>query len=153
VPLARGLSASAREGVPLSAKFEIDDGVFQLSVYTMSGDDFSEVIVDYATGAVAKVTRITSAADLSAAEAQRDAMIKATFWLVAAVVEAERANSGYRAVSVTPRVVDAHPLAEVTLVYVTRRGSSICRTKPASTMARYSWSASASAASYSSSVR
>ena len=31
VPLARGLSASAREGVPLSAKFEIDDGVFQLS--------------------------------------------------------------------------------------------------------------------------
>jgi len=116
VPLARGLSASAREGVPLSAKFEIDDGVFQLSVYTMSGDDFSEVIVDYATGAVAKVTRITSAADLSAAEAQRDAMIKATLSLVAAVVEAERANSGYRAVSVTPRVVDAHPLAEVTLV-------------------------------------
>lgn len=56
VPLARGLSASAREGVPLSAKFEIDDGVFQLSVYTMSGDDFSEVIVHYATGAVAKVT-------------------------------------------------------------------------------------------------
>jgi len=109
VPLARGLSASAREGVPLSAKFEIDDGVFQLSVYTMSGDDFSEAIVDYATGAVAKVTRITSAADLSAAEAQRDAMIKATFSLVAAVVEAERANSGYRAVSVTPRVVDAHP--------------------------------------------
>ena len=43
-------------------------------------------------------------------------MIKATFSLVAAVVEAERANSGYRAVSVTPRVVDAHPLAEVTLV-------------------------------------
>jgi hypothetical protein len=72
VPLARGLSASAREGVPLSAKFEIDDGVFQLSVYTMSGDDFSEAIVDYATGAVAKVTRITSAADLSAAEAQRE---------------------------------------------------------------------------------
>ena len=66
----------------------------------MSGDDFSEVIVDYATGAVAKVTRITSAADLSAAEAQRDAMIKATFSLVAAVVEAERANSGYRAVRV-----------------------------------------------------
>src|SRR5262249_58270029 len=100
VPLARGLSASAREGVPQSATFEVDDGVFQLSVYTMSGDDFSEVIVDYATGAVAKVTRITSAADLSAAEAQRDAMIKATFSLVAAVVEAKRANSGYRAVRV-----------------------------------------------------
>jgi hypothetical protein len=116
VPLERGMSASAREGVPLSAKFELEDGVFQLSVYTMSGDDFAEVIVDHSTGAVEKVTRITGGGDLSAAEAQRDAMVKATFSLVAAVVEAERANRGYRAVSVTPRLVDAHPLAEVILV-------------------------------------
>ena len=34
LPLESGLVASAREGTPLSAKYEIDDGAFQLSVYT-----------------------------------------------------------------------------------------------------------------------
>jgi len=34
LPLESGLAASAREGTPLSAKYEIDDGAFQLSVYT-----------------------------------------------------------------------------------------------------------------------
>ena len=59
LPLESGLAASAREGTPLSAKYEIDDGAFQLSVYTwkvdaFSGDSFSEVIVDYNTGSVTK---------------------------------------------------------------------------------------------------
>jgi len=34
LPLERGLAVSAREGTPLSAKYEIDDGAFPLSVYT-----------------------------------------------------------------------------------------------------------------------
>jgi hypothetical protein len=34
LPLESGLAVSAREGTPLSAKYEIDDGAFQLSVYT-----------------------------------------------------------------------------------------------------------------------
>src|SRR5262245_14138946 len=34
LPLEGGLAVSAREGTPLSAKYEIDDGAFQLSVYT-----------------------------------------------------------------------------------------------------------------------
>jgi hypothetical protein len=53
--LGSGLAVSAREGTPLSAKYEIDDGAFQLSVYTSktgpsSGDAFMEVIVDYSSG-------------------------------------------------------------------------------------------------------
>src|ERR1700720_2377388 len=72
LPLESGLAASAREGTPLSAKYEIDDGAFQLSVYTwkvdaFSGDSFSEVIVDYSTGGVTKVDAITDGGDLAAA--------------------------------------------------------------------------------------
>ena len=52
LPLESGLIVGAREGTPLSAKYEIDDGAFQLSVYTSkpgasSGDAFTEIIVDY----------------------------------------------------------------------------------------------------------
>src|ERR1700724_4906195 len=49
-----GLKASEREGTPISAKFEIEDGKLQLSVYTMKGDKFSEVIVDHKSGAIKK---------------------------------------------------------------------------------------------------
>jgi hypothetical protein len=35
LPLESGLVISAHEGTPLSAKYEIDDGIFQLSVYVM----------------------------------------------------------------------------------------------------------------------
>ena len=60
LPLESGLAVSAREGTPLSAKYEIDDGAFQLSVYTSktgpsSADAFMEVIVDYSSGVVLKL--------------------------------------------------------------------------------------------------
>src|SRR5215471_5627260 len=72
LPLEHGIAASAREGVPISAKYETeDDGdELQLSVYTMRGGydvdfetgdvkpaqaSFSEVIVDYSTGKISKV--------------------------------------------------------------------------------------------------
>src|SRR5262245_21779884 len=79
LPLESGLTLSAREGTPLSAKYEIEDGGFQLSVYTLkthgvSGDSYVEVIVDYSTGVVAKVVAITDGGDLSAAHAQRTAL-------------------------------------------------------------------------------
>jgi len=41
IPLQRGLTASAKEGKPISAKYEVEDGKLQLSVYTMKGDSFS----------------------------------------------------------------------------------------------------------------
>jgi len=116
VSLQRGLSASAREGTPISAKYEVEHGKLQLSVYTMKGDKFSEVIVDHQTGKVAKAEPITGGEDLTAAKAQSEAMAKAKRSLDAAAAEAVKENKGFRAVSVMPAIKDGHPVADVTLV-------------------------------------
>src|ERR1700746_3545689 len=49
-----GLKASEAQGTPISAKFEIEDGKLQLSVYTMKGSDFMEVVADPNTSTIAK---------------------------------------------------------------------------------------------------
>ena len=116
VSLQKGLTASAREGKPISAKYEMEDGKLQLSVYTMKGDKFSEVIVDHKTGKVAKAEPITHADDLTAAKAQSEAMAKSKRSLDAAASEAVKTNKGYRVVSVMPALKDGHPVADVTLV-------------------------------------
>ena len=117
IPLQRGLTASAKEGKPISAKYEVEDGKLQLSVYTMKGGDkFSEVIVDHKTGKVSKTQPITQGDDLTHAKAQSEAMAKAKRSLDAATVEALKENKGYRAVSVMPALKDGHPVAEVELV-------------------------------------
>src|SRR5207244_2483179 len=59
VSLAGGLKASEKEGTPISGKFEVEDGKLQLSVYTMNGDKFFEVVVDHMSGKVAKTEPIT----------------------------------------------------------------------------------------------
>src|SRR2546421_10485754 len=117
IPLQRGLTASAKEGKPISAKYEVEDGKLQLSVYTMKGGDkFSEVIVDYKTGKVAKAEPITKADDLEHAKAQSEAMAKAKRSLDAAASEAVTENKGYRVSSVMPALKNGHPRADVTLV-------------------------------------
>jgi hypothetical protein len=116
VSLENGLRASEKEGKPISAKFEVEEGKFQLSVYTMKGDKFSEVIVDHKTGKVAKVEGITGGEDLTNAKAQAEAMAKAKRSLRAALAEAVKANKGYRPVSVSPALKDGNPVADVTLV-------------------------------------
>jgi hypothetical protein len=116
IPLERGLTAGAKEGKPISAKYEMHEGKLQLSVYTMKGDKFSEVIVDHKTGKVAKAEPITSGEDLTAAKAQSEAMAKTKRSLDAAASEAARENKGYRVVSVMPTLKDGHPVADVTLV-------------------------------------
>jgi len=116
VSLQKGLTASAREGKPISAKYEMEDGKLQLSVYTMKGDKFSEVIVDHKTGKVAKAEPITHADDLTAAKAQSEAMAKSRRSLDVAASEAVKANKGYRVVSVMPALKDGHPVADVTLL-------------------------------------
>jgi hypothetical protein len=115
VSLAQGLTASEREGQPISGKFEIEEEKLQLSVYMMKGSTFSEVIVDYATGTIAKAEPITSSEDLTAAKTQAEAMAQAKQSLQA-VVEAVTANRGFRAVSIFPALKGGHPVAEVTLV-------------------------------------
>ena len=116
ISLEDGLKSSEREGKPISAKFEIDEGKLQLSVYTMKGNGFSEVVVDPQSGAITKAETITDPEDLEAAEEQKNAMAKATKSLLAATQEAERVNAGSRAVSITPTVKEGHATAEIKLL-------------------------------------
>ncbi len=116
VSLEKGLLASERKGKPISGKFEVEDGKLQLSVYTMKGDKFSEVIVDHKTGKVAKVEAITGGDDLTAARTQGAAMAKGKRSLRAVVAQAAKAHKGYRPVSVVAALKDGHPVAEVTLM-------------------------------------
>src|SRR3989454_7423954 len=114
--LQRGLTASAKEGTPISAKYEVEHGKLQLSVYTMKGDKFSEVIVDHTSGKVSKAEPITGGEDLTAAKAQSEAMAKAKRSLQVAAADAVKENKGFRAVSVMPALKDGHPVVDVTLV-------------------------------------
>ena len=116
ITLQRGLAASVKEGKPISAKYEVEEGKLQLSVYTMKGGKFSEVIVDHKTGKVAKTEPITQGEDLTHAKAQSEAMAKAKRSLDAAAGEATRENKGYRVISVMPTLKDGHPVADVTLL-------------------------------------
>ena len=116
IPLQQGLKASAKEGKPISAKYEVEHDQLQLSVYTMKGDKFSEVVVDHKTGKIAKAEPITHDDDLKAAQAQREAMAKAKRSLDAAASDAVKENKGFSAVSVMPAIKDGHPVADVTLV-------------------------------------
>jgi len=87
ISLQTGLTASARAGTPISAKYEVEDGQLQLSVYTMKGP-----------------------------KAQSEVMAKAKRSLRAATDQATKENKGYRVVSVVPALKDGHPVAEVTMV-------------------------------------
>ena len=114
--LEKGLAASETQGKPISGKFEVEDGKLQLSVYTMKGDKFSEVIVDHKTGKVAKTEAITGGDDLTAAKAQSEAMAKTKLSLRGATEKAVKENKEFRAVSAMPSLKDGHPVAEITLV-------------------------------------
>ena len=115
VPLERGLAASASHGQAISAKFEMEEGKFQLSVYTLKDGKYLEVIVDHNSGKVVKAEPITEAEDYTAAQSQSAAMAKAKGSLRAAVEQALRGNAGFRAVSVAPSLKDGRAVADVTL--------------------------------------
>src|SRR5262249_62325763 len=102
VSLEKGLSAGEAQGKPISAKFEIEEGKFQLSVYTAKAGNFYEVIVDHQTGKGAKTEPITSGDDLTAAKAQSEATAKSKNSLRSAVRKALKANHGYQSLSVIP---------------------------------------------------
>jgi uncharacterized membrane protein YkoI len=116
VTLQQGLTAAAQQGQPTSAKFEVEDGKLQLSVYIAKDGKFSEVIVDHTTGNIAKTESITEGEDLAEAKSQNTAMGKAKTDLKAAVDKAAATTSGSRAISVSPAVKDGHAVASVTLL-------------------------------------
>jgi hypothetical protein len=111
-----GLRASESQGTPISAKFEIEDGKLQLSVYTMKGSDFIEVVADPNTGAIAKAEKIVDAGDLKEAAEQKAAMTKAKVPLLDATETAVNTNAGSRAVSIVPELKNGQATAEVTLL-------------------------------------
>ena len=111
-----GLKVSEAQGTPISAKFEIEDGKLQLSVYTMKGNDFMEVVADPKTGVIAKAEKITDAGDLKAASSQKAAMARAKVPLLTATETAVKANAGSRAVSIYPQLQNGNATAEVTLL-------------------------------------
>ena len=124
VTLQQGLTAAESQGQPISGKFEVDEGHFQLSVYTAKGGKFSEVLVDHVTGKVVKSEAITGGDDLFAAKKQMAALAKAKKPLKSAVDQAEQASAGYRAVSVTPKLSNGHAVAVVTLLKGTETKSA-----------------------------
>ena len=117
VTLEEGLKTSKKNGKPVSAKFEIENGKPQLSIYTVrDGMKYFEVIVDHNTGEIAKAEPITGGDDLTAAKKQSDGLFRATRELREAVKEAKRDNPGYLAVSVWSEMKDNHSVATVLLV-------------------------------------
>jgi hypothetical protein len=117
VTLEQGLQTSKKNGKPVSAKFEVENGKPQLSVYTIKdGSKYFEVIVDQTSGEIAKADPITGGDDLTEAKKQNDGMFRATRELREAVKEAKRDNPGYSAVSVWSEMKDNHSVATVMLV-------------------------------------
>ena len=117
VSLIRGLSASARDGEPISATSALQHGTLQLSVYTVERDQLLDVRVDPTTGKAITVEPITSGDRLAAAHAQRAAMAKAKWSLHTVAVSALKAHRGFRLVSIVPSLTAVErPIARVTLV-------------------------------------
>jgi hypothetical protein len=114
--LHRALIASKTHGTPISAKFEIEDGKLQFSIYTMKGNDFMEIVADAKTGTIARIEEITDAMDLNQAMEQKAAMAKANVPLLTAAEAAVTANAGSRAVSIVPKLKNGQATAEVTLL-------------------------------------
>jgi hypothetical protein len=111
-----GLKAGEREGQPLSAQFEIDDGKLRLSIYAAKGDDFTEIVADPKTGTVVRTEKITDPDELSDAADQKTAVAKATVSLLAAVEAAIKENAGAVAVAIFPDLRDGHAVADITLL-------------------------------------
>jgi uncharacterized membrane protein YkoI len=116
ITLQQGLAAGEAQGQAISGKFEVDEGKFQLSVYTAKGGSLQEVVVDYTTGKIIKAEPLSEADDVAAGKKQVAVMAKATTTLKDAADKAEKHTPGFRAVSVEPKLQADHPLAVVTLV-------------------------------------
>ncbi|HET7737544.1 MAG TPA: PepSY domain-containing protein [Tepidiformaceae bacterium] len=116
ISLARGLSAAHTRGTPISAKFELEDGKPQLSVYTAQDGHFWEVIINHRTGRIAEAKEIKEGEDLAAAKSQREAMTTGKRSLNVALRRALRENPGSRVVSVVPSLSAGRPVAAVRLV-------------------------------------
>jgi len=114
INLQQALAASEQQGKPISAKFEVDEGKLQLSVYTVKEGKFFEVLVDYTNGKVMKAEPITEGNDLAAANLQSTAMAGAKITLKEAVDKTiTQSAKNIRAVRAVPSLKDGHPVASI----------------------------------------
>ncbi|MEH2470975.1 hypothetical protein V1281_007836 [Nitrobacteraceae bacterium AZCC 2161] len=117
INLQQGLAASEQQGQPISAKFEVDKGKLQLSMYTAKDGKFFEVLVDYVTGNILKVESISGGDDLAAANAQSAVMANAKISLKTAVDKTvTQSAKSIRAVRVVPSLKDGHPVASIDIL-------------------------------------
>ena len=115
VSLPQALTTSEQEGQPISAKYEMEGGKLQLSVYTTKDGRFFEIIIDPKTGKIAKVQPIAEGEDLAHARAQSAALTKANTELRDVVHQAMQ-DRGMRAVSVMPDMKGGRPVATVSVI-------------------------------------
>jgi hypothetical protein len=113
IDLQQGLAASEQQGKPISAKFEVDDGELQLSVYTAKEGKFFEVLINHATGKVLRAEPITEGDDLTAATDQSAAVANAKTSLHAAVDKTMAQSANIRALNVVPSMKDGHPITSI----------------------------------------
>ena len=116
INLQQGLAAGEAQGQPISAKFEVDDGELQLSVYTLKEGKFSEVLVDYTNGKVIKVEPITEGDDLAAANSQSAAMTDAKTALKQALDKVVTPSANVRVVSAVPSLKNGRPVVSIVLL-------------------------------------
>ena len=116
INLQQGLAASEQTGQPISAKFEVDEGKLQLSVYTAKEGKFFEVLINYATGQVLRIEPITGGEDLAAANSQSAAMAKSKTSLKESVAKAMAPSANARVVSAVPSLKDGHPVVSIALL-------------------------------------
>ncbi len=116
ISLPQGLAASEPAGQPISAKFEVEEGKLQLSVYTAKDGKSFEAVVNHVTGKVLKIEPITEGEDLAAANAQSAAMAKAKTSLKEAVDKAMAQSANARAISAVPSLKDGRPIVSIVLL-------------------------------------
>ena len=116
VPLETALLVSEREGISISAGFEMEKGELNLWVFVKKGEQFLEVTVNYKNGEIEEVVPITNAEDLKNAKMQSQAMEKAKLSLRLATEKAVKENPGYQAVEITSELENGRPVATVTLI-------------------------------------
>ncbi len=95
INLQQGLAASEQQGQPISAKFEVDEGKLQLSVYTVKEGKFSEVLVVHTNG---------------------KAMTDAKTTLKEAVDKAVTSSANVRVVSAVPSLKNGRPVVSIVLL-------------------------------------
>jgi hypothetical protein len=115
ITLQQALAAAETRGQPLSAKFDIHDGLLRLSVDIAKGSDLLQIVIGHTTGRIVSMDPM-SAAEGVAASSKVAGMAKASKALKTAVDEAEQDAMGYRAVSVVPGLRMHHAVATVILV-------------------------------------